>query len=939
MMKINTIVQRFCFFCLLSFIFYCGKTVTQNEKSFSETSVSDVNLAGNVGKDMVNVNFDINHDGINLDDEGTGLELIDLGSVNLLVSGCVSGYTQTFSSSGSIKLYLNDQNCVVKIVSFVSNSETYQVLNGGTLDSTGNSFDPVLTHITTFQSTTNSAHILYAQVINQLPTILTGNVTVQFNLFALNKATNFSTSITNNILRVSSTETSIDTNQDSQQTVSFMIHRVSQPDTNPLAVNYSLTGNAIAGTDYTAPSGTITIAGTDTTTNVDISVAAKSSLPDFTKTLEFNFESGNYFSYPVGLITLTNSLVAEPTTGNLVLHYDNTSITSSGSSVTGWSDLTSGDNATQSNSSNTPTLGTGSGNVQALSSVDFNGTNQYLVIPNSSSVNTSSSAYTGKVITLAFVTGSDVSRTQFLYSQGTSTYGLNVYLQSGNIYANGWQMAGTTWGPKYVSAPVSANTFYTFSLAFDSAAGTIKGFLSGSLSGTVTGVKSLTASGTVNGLGGSTSSTRLHTNTAISNMGSSTCYNSLPCFFGGQILEFSYFNGILTDTAIKGHHYFLMNKIQKNLVSINKYTQAPITELSGTISKAFQVILLQPSSSDLTIQYTVDSSSTAVANSDYVPLSGSVTVPAGYTSAFIPVTTIHNTGSNANRSLKLNLSTNANYGIKSSALNASINILDTDGYIPANTLVWWNAPQGMTINSVNQITSWNDISSNTNCTHPLSAYQNTVGIPTYNANTGSSVFDGASMFYIDSTTCIDNLNTNILQESFAMVFKTGSDVTSDQILYEQGNSNSGLSLAITNGYLSFSAYKSWKRNASTRLSPNTLYAVILEFNGTNGLQNYLSSGLGTTSVSWVNANSTSPNSGLTGMSNNGIGIGGVRNGAMFYSYNSRSYLTVASSTSNVNFVKAGTQVYELIILNSAVYTAGGSGLSNLQSYFVTKYQR
>ena len=566
----------------------------------------------------------------------SGLELVTLNNVTYSISSCMSGYSKTISSSNtSFKLYLNDQNCVVKLISFVNGGETYQVLSSGVLDPTGNSFDPVVNHVSTFQSTTNTNHIYIAQVISQLPSTITGNATVQFNLSGSSHSS-LSTVLTNNIISVSPVSTSIDTNN-SAQSLSFQIDRITQSNSAPLVVNYSLAGNAIPGTDYTAPTGAITLAANESTKNVTFSIASMLGINNPTKTIEFNFENGNYFFYqPNAYTTLTNSTSpsSEPPTTNLIFHYDNTSIVSSGGYASTWTDLSdNGLSATQSTSAYMPSVVTTSSPLNTLNALSFNGTNQYLVIPSSNLINASSS-YTAKTVSVAFITGSNTSRLQYIFSQGdNNTSGFSIYVKDGNIYGVSWSKVTGTWVIKYGSAAVSPSTFYTVTLAFDSNASSLKVFLSGVLVGSVSGVKYIKSSSMMNGLGGSTGNTKLINGTNISNMSSSTCYNSAPCFFGGKILEVSYYNEMLTDSQIIQHHSFLSSKIKiNNAASIKKSGLSSITEVSGTAPKAFQILLQKPLNSPTTINYSV--SGTAVAGTDYVSLPGSVVIPAGYTSTY-----------------------------------------------------------------------------------------------------------------------------------------------------------------------------------------------------------------------------------------------------------------------------------------------------------------
>ena len=109
-----------------------------------------------------------------------------LSNVSLKVTGCSSGYSATIDVwNGSIELYKDDTNCVIKLVSFTLNSQTYEVLSGGTLDPTGNSFNTSVGQVTTFESTTNSGDLIYAQVVTQLSSPITNGTGVSIAISSI----------------------------------------------------------------------------------------------------------------------------------------------------------------------------------------------------------------------------------------------------------------------------------------------------------------------------------------------------------------------------------------------------------------------------------------------------------------------------------------------------------------------------------------------------------------------------------------------------------------------------------------------------------------------------------------------------------------------------------------------------------------------------------
>lgn len=87
----------------------------------------------------------------------------------------------------------------------------------------------------------------------------------------------------------------------------------------------------------------------------------------------------------------------------------------------------------------------------------------------------------------------------------------------------------------------------------------------------------------------------------------------------------------------------------------------------------FTVSLNPAPTSAVTINYTVDSSSTAVADTDYVALSGTATIPAGQTSATIAVTPKNTNFSENFRTVVVNLAQGTQYSVGTPS-SATVNI-------------------------------------------------------------------------------------------------------------------------------------------------------------------------------------------------------------------------------------------------------------------------
>ncbi len=83
--------------------------------------------------------------------------------------------------------------------------------------------------------------------------------------------------------------------------------------------------------------------------------------------------------------------------------------------------------------------------------LDFDGSNDYVKINNSSDINTGSNNHTQKTIEAWFkVENKNItSRKQTIYEQGGTIRGLNIYVYDGNLYVGGWNEPNgdSDWDP------------------------------------------------------------------------------------------------------------------------------------------------------------------------------------------------------------------------------------------------------------------------------------------------------------------------------------------------------------------------------------------------------------------------------------------------------------------------------------------------------------
>lgn len=148
--------------------------------------------------------------------------------------------------------------------------------------------------------------------------------------------------------------------------------------------------------------------------------------------------------------------------------------------------------------SGSPTLGVdGLINDDPDTAVAFDGLDDRISVANHTDINTNPVPYESKTVELWFKTGTDISTRQVIYEQGGSVRGLNIYLDGGLVYINGWNLinddggATTPWGPAYVSSAVAPATRYYVVLVMEHSTGRVEGFLNGASMGAASGVGKL----------------------------------------------------------------------------------------------------------------------------------------------------------------------------------------------------------------------------------------------------------------------------------------------------------------------------------------------------------------------------------------------------------------------------------------------------------------
>ncbi len=190
----------------------------------------------------------------------------------------------------------------------------------------------------------------------------------------------------------------------------------------------------------------------------------------------------------------------------------------------------------------------------------------------------------------------------------------------------------------------------------------------------------------------------------------------------------------------------------------------------------------------------------------------------------------------------------------------------------ANLVFWLKADAGTnTTTDGGTITDWDDQSGNANHAHdngtgPIyrkvwNSYQPAVDF----SNT-------ASPLELDNDPQINSASSTA--KTFFIAFQTGSDIQTDQIIYEEGGSFTGINLSIQSGDLHFNLYQSDADNADfTSIAANTTYIVGFVYDGAAGTWDaYLNGALAANDA-------TAPSS--LGSHTGYIGLGGLNGDTQF----------------------------------------------------------
>lgn len=231
---------------------------------------------------------------------------------------------------------------------------------------------------------------------------------------------------------------------------------------------------------------------------------------------------------------------------------------------------------------------------------------------------------------------------------------------------------------------------------------------------------------------------------------------------------------------------------------------------------------------------------TATSGSDYnaIPGAAQISVANGASTGTYTVTVIDDGSVESSETLDLQISNPSPSWVSISTASATASIADDDvlggpAGVTSNLIFWLKADAGTnTTANGGTITDWLDQTSNGNDAYDVSGTDPTflqVGDGYYPAIDFSSGSGGLSM------NNSNDINTSASsQKSLVIAFKTGSDVNTRQLIYEEGGGTNGLNLYIDGGNLFSNLWVSNADNAaSTSIAASTSYVVVFVYDGNN----------------------------------------------------------------------------------------------------------
>ncbi|SHJ16575.1 Por secretion system C-terminal sorting domain-containing protein [Mesonia phycicola] len=635
-------------------------------------------------------------------------------------------------------------------------------------------------------------------------------------------------------------------------------------------------------------------------------------------------------------------------------------------------------NATQGTASRRPTFSTNQ--LNGFPILEFDGSNDYLSIADNTDLDTGG-PWAQRTYSFVIRTGADVTTRQNIYNEGGSTRGFNVYIDNGLLYIGALNLnndgADAPWGFTSANTSITANTEYIITFTFNgntSMTGTIDTYLNGVLFGTLTGIGRVYNHNPAN-LGAQVNDGYYHDGGN----------NNSNHFFQGGLAEFIFYNKVLNTSELNSLENYLSSKYDISIGSKDVYTYDNATENFDYHYVAIQ----RETSSDNHLATSIGTGMVTITENDALADNDLLAIATDtFDNSELETLSYGCTATNKSlykltsnwRAQKTGSFTTADFSLslddfgttftseevillvsndaaftsptETAATNISGNIatfenitinngdyisfavsqLESGDYIPGgvtsllNTRFWYQA-SNLSLSNNTAVSTWANQGPNGLPLEQASASRQPIYTENQMNGFPSVVFDGTNdILQID-----DNLEINIDEpysnRTFTMVFNSGSDITSTQILYEEGGNTRSLLFFIKNGNLTFAAYNQSNDGAGspwnytdldTPISANTDYVLNYVYNGNSTTTGTIDCYLNGALVGTIN------NIGLLYAHTGDISIGG----------NGSNTIIVDGSS-----LTANTSYFEGSITEFTMYdlSLNSAQVGVLQNYYSAKY--
>jgi hypothetical protein len=451
----------------------------------------------------------------------------------------------------------------------------------------------------------------------------------------------------------------------------------------------------------------------------------------------------------------------------------------------------------------------------------FDGTDDMMVIPNSDDINTAHK-YSEKTVMVVFQTGHNLNGRQMIYEQGGTVRGINFYLDHGTLYMGAYNLANddatTPWPYTALSQDLRPNTTYVAMLELDSGQGTLTGWLNGQSLGSLGGVGHLFHHPGRIGIGSVNNDTVYHDKKARSGN---------P--FKGAFYGMTQYNRLLSDKEKSG----LMQKTlatigmhEKPFLRVDRVTAGAKEGVSAVID--VQVSLSYPLDKPLKIEPMFSGQATHGVDFFAKP---AYEIPAFETS--ITFEMLLGDDDEFENAESLGVSFKDHSDVYQDQRAYVVDIKDDEGLDPGEGVAaWFDASQS----------SLRDLG-DTGVHLDSKKGKNSPKVGASSAFYNSLMFNkGSSLLVLDNHQLI-NEAASYDQKTIAFAIQTGPQVSSRQVIYEQGGTVRGLNLYIDKGNLTFNAYnlardqghQPWgPASATLPVTANSVYFVIGVYDATYG---------------------------------------------------------------------------------------------------------